>query len=278
MFADLNGARLHYEVSGTGEPVILIGGFGTNAAFWEHARTLLDGYRVVTYDNRGVGQTSCADGYSERDMAEDAIALMDHLGMEKAHVLGWSMGSHLGQIIGAEHPDRVRSLTLVSTYLRLPSRSLYILEGLTSMAVREEAPTGCLAMAVNAFCYPESLFRRFADEGRDISIPEKLEDPGGLMGQLRAMRGSDTTDVAPMVRVPTLIVHGSKDIMVEPEEGSRVADAIPGCRFVRIEDVGHDIPFDSYVDVFRGFVDSHRRLTSGRRRRGRPLSSRGCPP
>ena len=98
------------------------------------------------------------------------------------------------------------------------------------------------------------------------------------MGQLRAMRGSDTTDVAPMVRVPTLIVHGSKDIMVEPEEGSRVADAIPGCRFVRIEDVGHDIPFDSYVDVFRGFVDSHRRLTSGRRRRGRPLSSRGCPP
>ena len=57
MFADLNGARLHYEVSGTGEPVILIGGFGTNAAFWEHARTLLDGYRVVTYDNRGVGQT-----------------------------------------------------------------------------------------------------------------------------------------------------------------------------------------------------------------------------
>ena len=233
---------------------------------------------MVTYDNRGVGQTSCADGYSERDMAEDAIALMDHLGMEKAHVLGWSMGSHLGQIIGAEHPDRVRSLTLVSTYLRLPSRSLYILEGLTSMAVREEAPTGCLAMAVNAFCYPESLFRRFADEGRDIPIPEKLEGPGGLMGQLRAMRGSDTTDVAPMVRVPTLIVHGSKDIMVEPEEGSRVADAIPGCRFVRIEDVGHDIPFDSYVDVFRGFVDSHRRLTSGRRRRGRPLSSRGCPP
>ena len=57
MFADLNGARLHYEVSGTGEPVILIGGFGTNAAFWEHARTLLDGYRVVTYDNRGVGDT-----------------------------------------------------------------------------------------------------------------------------------------------------------------------------------------------------------------------------
>lgn len=189
MFADLNGARLHYEVSGTGEPVILIGGFGTNAAFWEHARTLLDGYRVVTYDNRGVGQTSCADGYSETDMAEDAIALMDHLRIEKAHVLGWSMGSHLGQIIGAEHPDRVRSLTLVSTYLRLPSRSFYILEGLTSMAVRGEAPTGCLAMAVNAFCYPESLFRRFADEGRDIPIPEKLEDPGGSDGSASCDEG-----------------------------------------------------------------------------------------
>lgn len=278
MFADLNGVRLHYEVSGTGEPVILIGGFGTNAAFWEGAKTLLDGYRVVTYDNRGVGQTTCGDGYSEGDMAEDAVALMDHLGIDRAHVLGWSMGSHIGQILGAEHPGRVRSLTLVSTYLRLPSRSAYILEGLTSMAERGEAPTGCLAMAVNAFCYPESLFRRFADEGRDIPIPEKLEDPRGLMGQLRAMRGSDTTDVAPRVGVPTLIIHGSKDIMVEPEEGRRVADAIPGCRYVCIEDVGHDIPFDSYVDVFRGFVDSHRRLTSGRRRRGRPRSSRGCPP
>ncbi len=254
MLAEVNGISLHYDVSGSGETIVLIGGFGANRRFWNRMVPLLDGYRVVTLDNRGVGETEYDGDFSIDDMADDVIALMDHLSVDMFHVLGWSMGSHIAQSLGIRHGDRLMSLTLVSTYLRRPSRSEYILGTLTRMAAEGLAPVECLAIAVNAFCFPESTFRELEDKGETVSIPKRLERPEGLMDQLKAIRAYDTTGIVSGIRVPTLLIHGTEDIMVEISVGHSVADRIPGCEVLDIEGAGHNIPPEEYSEQFLEFI------------------------
>lgn len=257
MFADVNGIRMNYQDQGSGEPVVLIGGFGANLRFWSHSLPLLDGYRVITYDNRGVGETQYEGGFDLDVLADDAVALFDHLGIERAHVVGWSMGSHIGQSLGIRHGDRLKSLTLVSTYARRPARSDYVLSGINEMVLRGEAPMECLALVVNAFCFPESTFREYDERGERLPIPRRLERPEGLRDQLAAVNSYDTTDTVSRIRVPTMVVHGGRDIMVEPAEGMRVASSIEGSRFLLLESAGHNIPMDMYVERLRSFIDSN---------------------
>lgn len=257
MFADINGIRMNYEEHGSGEPVILIGGFGANLRFWHSSIPLLDGYRVITYDNRGVGETVYEGGFDLDVLADDTVALMNHLGIDRAHVVGWSMGSHIGQSLGIRHGDRLKSLTLVSTYSRRPARSDYVLSGINEMVLRGEAPMECLALVVNAFCFPESVFRDYDSRGDRFPIPKKLERPEGLRDQLAAVNSYDTTDTSSAIAVPTMVIHGGKDIMVEPSEGMGVAASIRGSRFLLLESAGHNIPMGMYVERLRAFIDSN---------------------
>lgn len=257
MFVEVNGIRMSYQDRGEGEPVVIIGGFGTNGAFWDPVVGMLDGYRVVTYDNRGVGDTEYEGPFTVEDLAEDAVALMDHLGIPKAHVVGWSMGSQVAQILASRHGDRVKSLTLISTYRTLPCRSDYILTEMNDLVLRGNAPIDVLAIAVNAFCFPEGLFRSLRDSGRRMEVPEKMEAAEGLADQLDAMRVCDTTDLLSEINVPTLVIHGGRDIMVEPSEGAAVAGAVPGSRLLILESAGHSIPPELYLGELRSFMDSN---------------------
>ena len=257
MFADVNGIRMCYEDRGEGEPVVLIGGFGANRLFWDDAVSMMDGYRAITYDNRGVGDTEYSGGFSIDDLADDVVALLDHLGIDRAHAVGWSMGSQIGQSLGIRHADRLKSLTLVSAYRRFPFRSYYVLKGFNDLALNGDAPMACLAMAVNAFCFPEWMFRDMDDRGITFPIPERLERPEGLRDQLDAIRGYDTTDAARGIKVPTLVVHGGEDLMVAPEEGRKVADAVEGSRFLLLGSAGHSIPFGECWTQLRAFIGSN---------------------
>ena len=252
MFADVNGISLRYEVSGSGEPVVLLGGFGANAGFWEPMLEELDGFRVVTMDNRGVGNTRYDGGFSISDMADDVDALLGHLGIADAHILGWSMGSQIAQCLAVRHPGRVRTLTLVSSYLGFPTRADYILRGLTRMALEGTAPEDCLAMAVNALCLPESTFEELRRRGLEMPMPENMEGPEGLMDQLDAM-GTYSGEGLESITVPTLVIHGSRDAMIEPDNGAAVASRIRGSELI-VVDAGHSIPFGIYRDRFLGFI------------------------
>ena len=257
MFADVNGIRMCYEDRGEGEPVVLIGGFGANRLFWDDAVSMMDGYRAITYDNRGVGDTEYSGGFSIDDLADDVVALLDHLGIDRAHAVGWSMGSQIGQSLGIRHADRLKSLTLVSAYRRFPFRSYYVLKGFNDLALNGDAPMACLAMAVNAFCFPESFFRSFEERGRAVPMPRRLESSEGLRDQLAAVNAYDTTDVVSRIDVPTLVVHGREDIMVDPEEGAMLAGSIPGSRFLFLDSAGHNIFFDLYWVSLRAFIESN---------------------
>lgn len=248
MLADINGIGIHFEDSGAGEPVVLLGGFGANAGFWEPMLKDLDGFRVVTMDNRGVGSTRYEGGFSISDMADDVDALLGHLDIGDAHVLGWSMGSQIAQCLAVRHPGRVRTLTLVSSYLGFPARADYILRGLTRMALDGTAPEDCLAMAVNVLCMPESTFEELRRRGLEMPVPEDMEGPEGLMDQLDAIQ-TYSGEGLESISVPTLVIHGSRDAMIEPENGTAVASRIRGSELV-IVDAGHSIPFGMYRDRF----------------------------
>lgn len=257
MYADNGDARIWYEAVGEGEPLVMVAGFGAGHAFWRSAPSLLPGYRIVTLDNRGVGRTEYSGPFGTDDQADDVIAVMDALGIGKAHMVGWSMGSHIVRNLAVRHPGRVADLVLVGTYIDRPARSHYVLEETLRSVVSGELPLKSLYMMVNAFCLTEGAFERFEREGRSPPVPDQADDPQGLMDQLNAVGGNDVGARDVEVGVPVLIVHGAEDIMVPPEEGRKAASLIEGSRYMELPGQGHRIPLRFYAAYADAFFREH---------------------
>ncbi len=129
--AQLKGANLFYEESGKGRAVIMVAGLVADHRYWNNlAQFLSSSFRVIAVDNRGCGQTEYGGAFTIDDMADDIIGLMDHLGIEKANLIGWSMGSHICLDAAARYPERTESLCLLSSYCYRPARSAYVLSNL----------------------------------------------------------------------------------------------------------------------------------------------------
>ncbi len=247
--ADVNGIRMNYCVAGEGDPVVLITGFGGTLEFWNKMVPLLsDDYMVVTFDNRGSGRTEYQGDFTKMDLIRDVVALMDHLRIFRAHVLGWSMGGHIAQGLALYFPERVRTLTLVSTYLRRPARSSYMMNAIVD-AGREGMDPHYIGAMINAFCFTEEYFLK--KEAAGCRVRAVAGDPEGLHRQMKALDTFDSRHLAKDIRAPTLNIHGLEDIMVEPKEGDRITDLVPGCRRYRVPGAGHIIDPELYVDVFK---------------------------
>ncbi|MDR0508476.1 MAG: alpha/beta hydrolase, partial [Candidatus Methanoplasma sp.] len=208
--------KMNYEVSGTGEPVVLITGLGGDIPFWNGMISLLsDRYMVITFDNRGSGLTEYPDEpFDMKDMAGDVVSLLDRLGAKKAHVLGWSMGGNVAQEVALTFPERVASLTLVSTYMRRPARSSYAINAMLD-SVRSGGDLEYLYKIIQSYCMTEEAFR--TREEKDIDTPglvtSTLEQ---FASQMAALDGFDSRMRAKLIRAPTRIIHGNADIMVPP--------------------------------------------------------------
>lgn len=251
--AKVNGIRLHYERTGTGDPIILLTGFGGDSGFWRKASEILSKeYDVITLDNRGSGNTEYNGSFSITDLAEDVVALIEHLDLKNVSVLGWSMGSHIAMRIALSSKIELKTLVLVSSYLFRPARSDYILSSMMD-AVEDGAPIEVLARVMNCMCYTEEFFERMARDNKEIRLP-KLSDVKGLRHQLNAVNGSDLTKFSKDIRVPTLVIHGDKDIMVDHHEGAELADNIPNCEFLTINGAGHLIPAEQYIPAAMDFI------------------------
>lgn len=268
--APANGIELAYQEMGDpeGEPLLLVMGLATQMLGWEEGFCALlaeRGFRVVRFDNRDIGRsTKLVDAgvpsrfdmlsgrrstaaYLLGDMARDTTGLMDHLGIESAHLVGASMGGMIAQTVAIEHPRRVRSLVSImsttgSRRTGLPTVKAFGALMAKAPRSREEA----VARAVRTFRVIGSPGFPFEEERvRDIAgrSYDRGHHPPGVARQLHAITASgDRTRALRGVEAPTLVIHGSADPLVRPAGGRATARAVPGARLRMFEGMGHDLP------------------------------------
>ena len=267
-FASANGIELCYQEMGDpeGEPLLLVMGLATQMIAWDEVFCGMlaeRGFRVVRFDNRDIGRSTklTAAGvpgradlflgrharYLLRDMAADTTGLMDHLGIESAHVVGASMGGMIAQTVAIERPERVRSLVSVmsntgSRWTGMPSRRAMAVLLAKAPRSREQA----IERAVRTFRVIGSPGFPFEEE-RVRQISGRSYDRGhsaaGVLRQLHAITSSgDRTQTLRRVSAPALVIHGTRDPLVRPAGGRATARAIPGAKLKMIEGMGHDLP------------------------------------
>ncbi len=243
-----DGTRLHYEVHGAGDPVLLIMGLGSNAYGWYRTIPwLAESHQAIAFDNRGVGRSDVPPGaYTIADMAADAAAVVDAAGHERVHVVGASLGGMIAQRFAVAYPDRVRSLVLVCT---TPG-------GRRNVRASDEVMAGLVKGGED----PATVYRRnawflYGDETR-TRHPERIEEdldyrgkiptlPAGYMGQLQAAMQHDAWDDLPSIAARTLVVHGDADLLIPPANGRLLAERIPGAELVTIPGAGHMLQADA---------------------------------
>lgn len=250
-------ATIHYHVYGEGEPLMMITGFSGDLYNWKKAIPLLDpSYRLITFDNRGSGLTEAPDApFSIETMADDAAHLLEALGIERAHVLGWSMGGNIAQELALRHPHLVATIVLMSTYLREPDRSRFAIDAMIH-AVREGASMETFQTMMQTWCSTERFFRgkvSSCELGNGCSI----DVLNGFTRQKRALDAYDATGRLSGIKVPTLVIHGDEDIMVPLSFGMKVAASIVSSEFEVLEGAGHFLPPSGYAPLVLDFLAKH---------------------
>jgi pimeloyl-ACP methyl ester carboxylesterase len=249
-YVDTSGVRLWYEELGRpdGAPVLLVMGGGASVVWWppELVEGLIGaGYRVVQFDNRDVGLSTHVDWasapYGIEDMASDAVSVLDTVGIDAAHLLGVSVGGMICQLVALRHPDRVRSLTLISTTPgpdpRLRRGDDSVFAGLdrpveTDEDIAELEVDFCRAVAGSRFEFDEQYYR-------DIVAADLAR---GMNPSANAPSASSRIDDLARIQVPTLIVHGTEDPIYPYDHAEALAKGIPNATLVRWEGVGHEQP------------------------------------
>ena len=243
--AKINGIKIHYREYGKGEPLLLIMGLSANVDWWgeEFLAPLAERFHVVAYDNRGAGRSDKPEGpYPIPLMAADAVGMMDHLGWESAHVMGASMGGMIAQELALEYPERVRRLVLLCTNCG------------GSEAVPASPEVLAMLYAPHKGMSEEDIARtslyllfppRYMEEN-----PEKMDEfvkdfliapiePQCFVWQITGVTMWSCHSRLADLRHPTLIMAGSEDVLIPPENSRVLAEAIPNSQLVEIEGAGH---------------------------------------
>lgn len=271
--APSNGIELYYETHGdpSDPALLLVNGFSAQIIGW------FDGFRealaqrgryVVSFDNRDVGLSTHLDGldvdlaaitaateagtemptvpYTLATFAQDSVGLLDHLGVESAHIAGSSMGGMIVQQMAIDHPDRVLTMTSIMSTTGEPQYFESTPEA--SAALLQPRPS-----ERDAFIAAGVEGRRISSSRRYFDVDQMTKHiaesfdrmfyPEGLARQMAAIRASgDRADGLRSLRVPTLVIHGGDDTLILPKGGLRTAELIPGANLLLLSDMGHDLP------------------------------------
>ncbi len=275
MKVQANGLQIEVDVQGPAdaEPVLLVMGLGMQLVAWPDelvAELLARGFRVIRFDNRDVGLSDGHDHlgmpgmvgpmlrytlrlpvpapYKLRDMADDAVGVLDALGIPAAHVCGASMGGMIAQQMAVRHPQRVKSLTLIMTTSgarHLPQPSLRVRQALLARP-RSSAVADVVA-------HLERLVHTIGSPGyrpEQARLRDRLEAsvrrayrPAGTARQLLAIvADGDRTPLLQQIRQPTRVIHGADDPLVPPAAGQDLARRIAGATIDMVPGMGHDLP------------------------------------
>lgn len=244
-----DGAQIAWYDEGSGTAVLLVMGLALPAAAWFRQVPVLAGrHRVLTVDNRGCGATGLVPGapYTVETMVGDCLAVLDAAGVQRAHVVGISMGGLMAQELGLSHPDRLLSLTLLTTH---PGSA----DGVVPPEVLEflVARAGMDAAERSEFSIP---FNYHPDTPRALIEEDWAAREAGTAGPegYAAQTGTSTWSGysrLPSMTVPTLVVHGAQDRLLVPANGEKIAAAIPDAKLVMVEGANHILTTDRTDEV-----------------------------
>jgi 3-oxoadipate enol-lactonase len=240
---------LHWERTGEGPPVLLIMGLGlSSGAWWRTVPVLARELGVITFDNRGVGRSrALLHAYTTEAMADDAAAVLDASGVERAHVYGISLGGMVAQQLALRHPQRVRSLVLGATHaggprIVRPDRDVMgFLRHRLAMR-HEQGAWGSVPFNYSERARAEHPERIAEDIAQRLSHPFPLQ---AYRAQMWAGALHDCSDRLDAIAAPTLVVHGRDDRMVPVENGRLIAARIPDAELLELPDTGHLYPTEA---------------------------------
>ena len=241
-FALCNDANLYYEVHGSGEPLLLVMGQGSDHHGWDRVRDdFAARHTVIVYDHRGTGQSDKPrePAYSTRGFAADAIALLDHLGIERAHAYGISMGGRICQWLAIEHPRRVGAVVLGCTTPGNAHGVARPAEVNERMANRPTDPVEAAKFLSEQMVSPEWMAR---NPDYLETLLERARNPIPSYAQklhYLASEGHDTWDRLPEIRNPVLVIHGTEDYINPTANAALLAERIPGAELRYIEGGRH---------------------------------------
>jgi pimeloyl-ACP methyl ester carboxylesterase len=259
--APAGAVQIHYETLGAPEDpaLLLVAGLGAQLIIWhdELCHSFVDrGFFVIRFDNRDCGLStvlSDGDAYTVSDMAADAVAVLDALQIDAAHVVGHSLGGMIAQTMAIEHPDRVLTLTSISSTTGNPDfgqPTAEALEGIareaaTDVEVAIESDVAARRIWASPSWFDEEETRAYFRHAHERSFT-----PGSSLRQLMAI--AESPDREPQLReltVPTLVIHGTLDPLVPSDGGTRTADVVPGAELLLVEGMGHDLPVQVWQQV-----------------------------
>jgi pimeloyl-ACP methyl ester carboxylesterase len=286
-FADVGPVTLCYETFGDpADPaLLLIMGLGTQMIAWrdDFCRTLVDrGFFVIRYDNRDSGRSTKLEGrppnlpelitrkprklaYSLAEMADDAIGLLDHLGIERAHVVGASMGGMIAQHLGFRYPGRVLSITSIMSgaggrVAGAPRLSIIPLFLSKPSGGKEDYVERGVKL-FKAIGSPKYFDEQNVREIADLSW-ERGVNFSGTGRQLAAIvADGNRTSRLKRITAPTLVIHGKNDKLATPSGGRAVAKAIPGAKLLELDGMGHDLPRQLWPQIVDAIVANTERAS-----------------
>ena len=251
-----DGARIVWFDDGPpdGPPVLLVMGLGYPAAMWSRLLPALAGrYRVLRVDNRGAGETGDVPGapYSVETMTADCLAVLDAAGVQRAHVIGYSMGGLIAQELAVTAPDRVRSLLLVATHAGA-AHAVWDPEAIAFLSSRGEMTPRQAAEASVPFNYAPDTPRERMEEDWAVRLP-LAATPAGYLAQLMGTSTWSGLERLGDIAAPTRVLHGDLDRLVPPANGAMIAERVAGAELVTVRGANHvlftDRPEESVAAV-----------------------------
>ncbi|MBV8775126.1 MAG: alpha/beta hydrolase [Deltaproteobacteria bacterium] len=256
----VDNVRLHYEMTGSGEPLLMVMGLGGSSAGWapELITELARSFRTIVYDNRGTGQSDKPDvPYSLEMFAADAMAILDDLKIDRVHLFGVSMGGMIAQEVALRYGARLQTLTLGCTTfggknaVPPPPESIKLLTAPRGGLSDEEVIRRGWPLAYT----PEYIKNHRAE--LEASLPRLLVNatPAFIFKRhLNATYGLKMYDHLPQIKTPTLVIAGAKDVLFPVRNSEILAERIPGARLHIIQNAGHAFFNEAREEFLREFV------------------------
>ena len=268
--AKLNAISLYYEIYGKGHPVLLVSGLNSDNASWAGVRDkLAKHFRVIVFDNRGSGRSDTPEKkYSIREMADDAMSLLDHLQIKKCHVIGHSMGGYIAQEMAIYYPERVVKLILEATASVSSTRNNTLFNDFLKRFKRDRDNEALMRSWTYWLFSPKTFERKNYIETfiKNASSYPYLQAAEGFKSQIGAIASFNACNELRNIKAKTLVITGSDDILIYPAESMKLVKGIKGSVFEKIKDSGHCAHIEN-PDIFASkiikFLKRHVSKNSG---------------